>query len=810
MKKNLFLATLMLFSFCLSLTSQKSDRDRIGDCIFSKDNAFIENIASKVDPDGWIEFLPIGFFEQGDLFNLYKSELGLSHDDEMVLVRSNSGNYNDDHYRYEQFYKGIPVECGRLIEHFRDCLLVSLNGKFLCDISMDVNPSKSPSEAITTALNDMNGVDYLWNDPAAELELQENTEDPNATYYPNPELLIDCDKNLIYKFKLRTLSSTQEYRIDANTGAIISKFDPKVNCFHSESNDVKHDCSDHKIDSSEKSANENMIVGPIQTTGSTLFSGQQPMPTHFHYNIFTGGKHQLKWDFNKNKIETRDHQLSTNDNDWRRKVEYSGSSGAPFTWPVAELLHTQTHWAVMNSWDYFRVVHGASIHRDNGTIKVKSNSGTFGAFYSNDIENPYLNIGSIPQLGGYLGTMDVVGHELTHWAVHERSDLGQNATINNSEQRSLNESFADIFGTLIEMEYRPGGGDWLMNSEQVTLRNVLDPSLSPTIPGIQSGPQPEVYMDANWNSASGAAPHTNGGVQNKWFSLLANGGAHNGQWVDGIGIDKAAQITWHNLDNYIEMNSMYIDARNGAVQSAIDIFGACSFEHNQTMIAWEACGRGTKTSCFTQEGEALICTNLQNLPLIITINSEASSPLTWTPRDFSLGPFTWGTSDWTYFTMGAQNNILWITGFPDPINTTPYDLTQLPFIFEYQDQLGNYGSVFIRFVDCPTVNGPNPETEKNFSYCDWVQTRFDNTDNHEKAKKIVISPNPVQNELKIDGISKEDKYRIINISGREISKGKISDNQTISVTNLPNGIYILQIINDTTKELRYGKFIKAN
>jgi len=89
-----------------------------------------------------------------------------------------------------------------------------------------------------------------------------------------------------------------------------------------------------------------------------------------------------------------------------------------------------------------------------------------------------------------------------------------------------------------------------------------------------------------------------------------------------------------------------------------------------------------------------------------------------------------------------------------------------------------------------------------------IDTCSSNISNKEKANKIIISPNPVQDELVIRGISKEERYRIIDISGREFVRGKIMPNQTISVSNLPNGIYIFQVLNGT-KELKYGKFIKA-
>jgi hypothetical protein len=200
-----------------------------------------------------------------------------------------------------------------------------------------------------------------------------------------------------------------------------------------------------------------------------------------------------------------------------------------------------------------------------------------------------------------LGGSIVAGHEFTHLMIHAQNGLGQ--LTNNMEPNSLNESFADILGTMVERQYRPGGWDWLLSGENITLRNLLNPSLSPWINGpfgLFGGPQPEVYLGANWSFTQG--PHINGGVQNRWFTLLALGGTYNGVTVQGIGIDNAANIVMQNLEVYIQPLSNYEDAANGAVESAIDLFGNCSFEHQQTELAWLACGLGAITNCFTNGG----------------------------------------------------------------------------------------------------------------------------------------------------------------------------------------------------------------
>jgi len=77
--------------------------------------------------------------------------------------------------------------------------------------------------------------------------------------------------------------------------------------------------------------------------------------------------------------------------------------------------------------------------------------------------------------------------------------------------------------------------------------------------------------------------------------LLVNGG--HGQREDnkyytvyGIGFDKATQIAYANLVNYLFRTANYDDAVELSMIAAADIFGENSFEQEQVMRAWYAVG----------------------------------------------------------------------------------------------------------------------------------------------------------------------------------------------------------------------------
>jgi hypothetical protein len=68
---------------------------------------------------------------------------------------------------------------------------------------------------------------------------------------------------------------------------------------------------------------------------------------------------------------------------------------------------------------------------------------------------------------------------------------------------------------------------------------------------------------------------------------------------------------------------------------------------------------------------------------------------------------------------------------------------------------------------------------------------------------INISPNPSSSFIQISGLQNTEYYRIYNILGKEIAKGFISDNETINIQNLKNGLYLLKVNNMHAK-----KFLK--
>ena len=77
------------------------------------------------------------------------------------------------------------------------------------------------------------------------------------------------------------------------------------------------------------------------------------------------------------------------------------------------------------------------------------------------------------------------------------------------------------------------------------------------------------------------------------------------------------------------------------------------------------------------------------------------------------------------------------------------------------------------------------------------------------SKRFLVYPNPVVNELtvEINNISNSSHVSIINLSGQELFKTKLTNSKTnLNLMNFPNGIYFIKHVNDKSVEVE--KIIK--
>jgi bacillolysin len=173
------------------------------------------------------------------------------------------------------------------------------------------------------------------------------------------------------------------------------------------------------------------------------------------------------------------------------------------------------------------------------------------------------------------GALDVTAHELGHGVVSNTANLeyyGQSGAIN--------ETYADIFGSMVDRD------DWLIGEDIVqstyfpsgALRNMADPhNMGSQGDGYwQPKHMSEMYLGTDDN----AGVHINNGIGIYTYYLYAT----------AVSKDKAEQVFYHALTEYLTKTSQFIDFRIAVIQSASDLYGASSQEVTKAAEAFDAVG----------------------------------------------------------------------------------------------------------------------------------------------------------------------------------------------------------------------------
>lgn len=166
---------------------------------------------------------------------------------------------------------------------------------------------------------------------------------------------------------------------------------------------------------------------------------------------------------------------------------------------------------------------------------------------------------------------------MTHGVVEYEANLAYQ-----NQSGALNESFADVFGTLIEYEYQKDKADWLCGEDVWTpnvqgdaLRSLSDPTRFDQPDHMNNYKNLPNTEQGDWGGV-----HINSGIPNKAAYLVAQ----------KIGTDKTGEIYYRALTSYLTSSATFKDARMALIQSAEDIYGVRSSEYNAVVSAFDAVG----------------------------------------------------------------------------------------------------------------------------------------------------------------------------------------------------------------------------
>ena len=165
-------------------------------------------------------------------------------------------------------------------------------------------------------------------------------------------------------------------------------------------------------------------------------------------------------------------------------------------------------------------------------------------------------------------------------------------TKHNSRSDTANESFSDIFGTAVEF-YAGNVGrtlDYEIGEDIYTPGTSGDALRSMSNPGLYG--DPDHYSKRYTGTDDNGGVHTNSGIQNQAFYLLAVGGTNrtSGLSVTGIGRGPAERIFYRALTVKLTSTANFKAVRTATLSAAADLYGSTSTQYNATAKAWSAVG----------------------------------------------------------------------------------------------------------------------------------------------------------------------------------------------------------------------------
>ena len=478
-----------------------------------------------------------------------------SPEDQFTIRSISTDRFSRTHIRLDQVYKGIPVYGADVVVHLNEKGAGELfNGRYV-KVPDGVNtiPSITPDAAIEKASLHLNSDKKSIPLPAIAILADRLNPEVTLTLYHNKAFIPKF--NLAYHVVLMASDFHRwEYFVDASNGDILHYFE---NTCHADG---------ARTATAKDLNNVNRTINTYQL-GSYyyLLDASRPMYNAAQSNLPdqpAGGILTIDMNNTYGNNQSFQHILSTN-NSWSNPTAVSA------------------HYNAGIAYEYYRQQYGRnSIDGNGGTIISIINVPDQET--GENMDNAFWN-GRFMCYGNgetafkpLAGGLDVAGHEMTHGVIENTANLEYDG-----ESGAINESFADIFGSMMDDE------DWLIGEDVVlaqafpsgALRSMSDPHNGGSDLNDR-GYQPSNMNEKYTGSEDNHGVHINSGIVNYVFYKIAT----------AIGRDKAADIYYKALTDYLTKSSQFIDLRLAVIQAATDIHGSGSNEVTQAALAFDAVG----------------------------------------------------------------------------------------------------------------------------------------------------------------------------------------------------------------------------
>lgn len=472
---------------------------------------------------------------------------------ELAVSHSEYDTEGIAHIEFQQMFNNIPVRNAEVQVHFFPDGTFVVNGRMVhVEINGTITPAIDAFTAGQVALSEVEQHHHVVELPADQQEILQYTgPQTSLVWYQLPGVVRET--RLAYEVTTRpNFIHRWEYLIDAITGEVLLDYD--------------HTCT----------------VGPATANGTDLNGSSRTV------NVFeaTNGTYYLL-DASKSMYTGPSNTLPGTGDGFIITADWQNNT--PSNSDFKEITSTNNSWSALNvsahhnaavAYEYFETAHNhASIDANGGDIisfvNVADDNGQ-------GFDNAFWNGAAMFYGNGFqafkplAGALDVAGHEMAHGVIQATANLEYEG-----ESGALNESFADIFGVMIDRD------DWTLGEDVVqtqyfpsgALRSMSDPHNGGSSLN-DNGFQPKNTNEQYTGSDDNGGVHINSGIPNYAFYLFATATTKA----------KAEKVYYRALEKYHTRSSKFLDSRLAVVQAAADLYGANSTEVNAAKSAFDQVG----------------------------------------------------------------------------------------------------------------------------------------------------------------------------------------------------------------------------
>lgn len=257
--------------------------------------------------------------------------------------------------------------------------------------------------------------------------------------------------------------------------------------------------------------------------------------------------------------------------------------------PVRDARVNEAYDGAGETYDLYHDVYGRSSIDDRGMrldSTVHYGHGYDNAFW--DGAQMVYGDGDGRLFGPFTGCLDVIGHELSHGVIQHEAELEYRG-----QPGALNESFADVFGSLVKQRALGQSvqeADWIIGKGLFTpsvkgegLRSLRAPGTAYDDPVLGRDPQPAHMRGYVRSEDDNGGVHINSGIPNHAFYRAAVA-------IGGKAWDKTGRIWYVALRDHLRFNTTFRGAASATLRAACELFGETSGEARATLAGWREVG----------------------------------------------------------------------------------------------------------------------------------------------------------------------------------------------------------------------------